>query len=423
MGTAIMMRHHFLLLTLAVSFCAALPTAGLVVPERKVVDFVAYSTSASFIQAMSKSGGTEADCRTFATTTIHHQGEHRGHAKNPGCRRHRSRMPLEGQEEVASTQITVNKAKGDPDNKKGAAATALSAMKTACSTSVAFEVNLDTLQEKECYPYKQESTYINADNACTSATAASTKADLAEDNAKIAVANGQQANEAAVKQAAQLMSSCHCRVQAEQAAAWKAASGSKEANAADWKQAHEVLCTLDKTTTSESTNDEDEASDEAAITDMMLQSGCDYDACPTVSQPTVASGVAEEDCSEESNVPTVLTPAQPPDMCKCTGNSNEYECTGNSDEWKAHCATGQVCDGIDEVKFENLRQIESAICDVNMCKCTGNSNEYECTVTGKGHCAVSEKCDGLVTIENGRNVKSTVVTSDQIASHLCFDKE
>ena len=46
------MRHHFLLLTLAVSFCAALPTADLVVPERKVVDFVAYSTSASFIQAM-----------------------------------------------------------------------------------------------------------------------------------------------------------------------------------------------------------------------------------------------------------------------------------------------------------------------------------------------------------------------------------
>jgi len=404
-----MMRHHFLLLTLAVSFCAALPTADLVVPERKVVDFVAYSTSASFIQAMSKSGGTEADCRTFATTTIATTKESiEAMQKTLDAVDTGAECALEGQEVVASTQITVNKAKGDLDNKKGAAATALSAMKTACSTSVAFEVNLDTLQEKECYPYKQESTYINADNACNSATAASTKADLAEDDAKIAVANGQQANEAAVKQAAQLMSSCHCRVQAEQAKAWKAASGSKEANAADWKQAHEVLCTLDKTTTSESTNDEDEASDEAAITDMMLQSGCDYDACPTVSQPTVASGVAEEDCSGKSNVPTVLAPVQPPDMCKCTGSSNEYECTETG---KAHCATGQVCDGIDEVKFENLRQIESAICDVNMCKCTGNSNEIECTVTGKRHCAVSEKCEG------------SVVTYDQIASNLCFDKE
>merc|ERR1712195_354520 len=288
--TAIMMRHHFLLLTLAVSFCAALPTADLVVPERKVVDFVAYSTSASFIQAMSKSGGTEADCRTFATTTIATTKESiEAMQKTLDAVDTGAECAQEGQEEVASTQITVNKAKGDLDNKKGAAATALSAMKTACSTSVAFEVNLDTLQEKECYPYKQESTYINADNACNSATAASTKADLAEGDAEIAVANGQQANEAAVKQAAQLVSSCHCRVQAEQAAAWK--------------HAHEVLCTLDKTTTSESTNDEDEASDEAALQDMMLQSGCDYDACPTVSQPTVASGVAEEDCSGKSNVP------------------------------------------------------------------------------------------------------------------------
>ena len=358
---------------------------------------------------MSKSGGTEADCRTFATTTIATTKESiEAMQKTLDAVDTGAECAQEGQEVVASTQITVNKAKGDLDNKKGAAATALSAMKTACSTSVAFEVNLDTLQEKECYPYKQESTYINADNACNSATAASTKADLAEDDAKIAVANGQQANEAAVKQAAQLMSSCHCRVQAEQADAWKAASRSKEANAADWNQAHEVLCALDKTTTSESTNDEDETSDEAAIDDTMLQSGCDYDACPTVSQPTVASGVAEEDCSGKSNVPTVLAPVQPPDMCKCTGSSNEYECTETG---KAHCATGQVCDGIDEVKFENLRQIESAICDVNMCKCTGNSNEIECTVTGKRHCAVSEKCEG------------SVVTYDQIASNLCFDKE
>merc|ERR1740130_2635999 len=220
------MRHHFLLLTFAVSFCAALPATDRVVPEREEVDFVAYSTSASFIQAMAKSGGTEEDCRTFATTTIATTKESiEAMQKTLDAVDKGAECAQEGQEMVASTQITVNKAKGDLDNKKGAAATALSAMKTACSTSVAFEVNLDTLQEKECYPYKQESTYINADNACTSATAASTKADLAEDNAKIAVANGQQANEAAVKQAAQLMSSCHCRVQAEQAAAWKAASG------------------------------------------------------------------------------------------------------------------------------------------------------------------------------------------------------
>merc|ERR1712166_831167 len=64
-----MMSHLFLMLTLIASiFCAAFPTIDVVVPEK--IDFFEYSTSASFIQAMKKSGGTEKDCHTFATTTI-----------------------------------------------------------------------------------------------------------------------------------------------------------------------------------------------------------------------------------------------------------------------------------------------------------------------------------------------------------------
>merc|ERR1712166_281218 len=121
------------------------------------------------------------------------------------------------------------------------------------------------------------------------------------------------------------------------------------------------------------------------------------------------SGLEVADYNKAIEWSKLCAPQASLDMCKCTGNSNEYECTKTG---KAHCATGQVCDGI--VKpgttgfiSENLRQIESEICDVNMCKCTGNSNEYECTVTGKGHCAVSEKCDG------------SVVTYDQVASNLC----
>jgi len=158
---------------------------------------------------------------------------------------------------------------------------ALSAKETACTASVAFDVNLDTLTSKECFNYKQESTYTIADGACTSAKSALTKADLAVRSAKTAVANGQKANKDALAQAAQLMSSCHCRVQQEQAAAWNAASSATAANAADWKQAHEVLCAVDKTANE-----------------------CEYDACPTVSQPTVAPGVAEEDCSSFQLVKT-----------------------------------------------------------------------------------------------------------------------
>merc|ERR1712195_469761 len=261
--TAIMMRHHFLLLTFAVSFCAALPATDLVVPEREEVDFVAYSTSASFIQAMAKSGGTEEDCRTFATTTIATTKESvESEQKTLDAVDKGAECAQEGQEMVGSTQGTLNKAQSDLAIKKGAAETALSAKETACTASVAFDVNLDTLTSKECFNYKQESTYTIADGACTSAKSDLTKADLAVSTAKTAVADGQQANEDALAQAAQLMSSCHCRVQQEQAAAWKAASSATAANAADWKQAHEVLCAVDKTAT------------------------CIVPTCPAVTQPT-----------------------------------------------------------------------------------------------------------------------------------------
>merc|ERR1711865_631085 len=60
-----------------------------------------------------------------------------------------------------------------------------------------------------------------------------------------------------------------------------------------------------------------------------------------------------------------------------------------------------VCDGKDEVKFGDLASLEAKLCtlkaSLDMCKCTGNSNEYECTATGKGHCAKSETCDSWPT--------------------------
>merc|ERR1712195_199561 len=204
--TAIMMRHHFLLLTLAVSFCAALPATDLVVPEGEEVDFVAYSTSASFIQAMAKSGGTEEDCRTFATTTIATTKESvESEQKTLDAVDKGAECAQEGQEMVTSTQGTLNKAQSDLAIKKGAAATALSAKETACTASVAFDVDLATLKSKECFNYKQESTYTIADSACTSAKSDLTKADLAVISAKTAVANGQKANKDALAQAAQLM--------------------------------------------------------------------------------------------------------------------------------------------------------------------------------------------------------------------------
>ena len=61
---------RLLILTLAVYSCTATLTTDLVVPEN--LDFTAFSKLAptDFLQAVIQSGGTEADCRAFATTTI-----------------------------------------------------------------------------------------------------------------------------------------------------------------------------------------------------------------------------------------------------------------------------------------------------------------------------------------------------------------
>merc|ERR1712166_864572 len=240
------MMGRYLILTLVAAFCAAVPTTDLVIPEK--VDFDTYPTSTSFIQAMSKSGGTETDCRTFATTTINtikasvksEQGILNAEDTGKDC-------ADEGQGDVANAQGKLAAANKDQLAKQATAGTTLDTKKTACTASVAFIVNLDTLESSECYDTAKEQSYINAKSTCTSATSAMTKADEAVNIAKTTVKDGQQDYDNAVAAAAQLKSACHCRVKKEQAQAWTAASEATAAHAADWKQAHEVICALDPT--------------------------------------------------------------------------------------------------------------------------------------------------------------------------------
>merc|ERR1712166_1599032 len=276
-----MMGRRYLMLTLVAVFCTAVPTTDLVIPEK--IDFAAYSTSTSFIQAMSKSGGTEADCRTFATTTIDtirtdvksEQGILDAGDTGKKC-------ADTGQDVVANAQGKLDAADKDQLAKQGVAATRLNAKKTACTASVAFNVNLDTLESKECYDSTKEQSYINAKSACTSATSAITKADKAVTTAKTTVKDSQREHDDALAQAAQLKSECHCRVQKDQAEAWTAASKTKEDNAADWKQAYEVICALDQKTTS-----------------------CDVPKCPAVEEPTLSNDVSSEDCTQaQTDEPT-----------------------------------------------------------------------------------------------------------------------
>merc|ERR1712166_67173 len=268
------MMGRYLILTLVAAFCAAVPTTDLVIPEK--VDFDTYPTSTSFIQAMSKSGGTETDCRTFATTTINtikasvksEQGILNAEDTGKDC-------ADEGQGDVANAQGKLAAANKDQLAKQATAGTTLDTKKTACTASVAFIVNLDTLESSECYDTAKEQSYINAKSTCTSATSAMTTADEAVTTAKATVKDGQREHDDALAQAAQLKRACHCRVKKEQAEAWTAASEATAAHAADWKQAHEVICALDKKIPCDTVPD-----------------------CPTVTQPTLSKDISSEDCTQ-----------------------------------------------------------------------------------------------------------------------------
>merc|ERR1712166_145534 len=284
------MMGRYLILTLVAAFCAAVPTTDLVIPEK--VDFDTYPTSTSFIQAMSKSGGTETDCRTFATTTINtieasvksEQGILNAEDTGKDC-------ADEGQGDVANAQGKLAAANKDQLAKQATAGTTLDTKKTACTASVAFIVNLDTLESSECYDTAKEQSYINAKSTCTSATSAMTTADEAVTTAKTTVKDGQREHDDALAQAAQLKSACHCRVQRDQAAAWTAASNATAAHAADWKQAHEVACALNSATS------------------------CDIPTLPTVTQPTLAAGVSDAVCNEAPIKAPIETPSK---ECECT---------------------------------------------------------------------------------------------------------
>merc|ERR1711957_556910 len=103
-----MMGQRVFIIALIASFCVALPTTDLVVPEAKDSG----TSGAEFVQSTLKSGGTETQCRTFATDTISsinagvtsEQGTLAAIDTGAGCAQ-------EGQSGVATA--TTNKANAD----------------------------------------------------------------------------------------------------------------------------------------------------------------------------------------------------------------------------------------------------------------------------------------------------------------------
>merc|ERR1712195_430556 len=282
----------FLFTILAVS-CHGLPKiTGEVVPEAQTMllqhtaAFTEMSPTA-FISAMASSGGSETDCRDFATkTTTDISTTVTSTQKMLDDVDTGSSCADMGQDAVRTATAAVTAAKAELETAKTDKATKQSAKEAACSAT--FQVaalNLGSFKnnelKKDCLDISGMVGYTTADAACTTATTISTAADQAVVTATTKVTDAE---------AAKLKSACLCRVNTEQKAAWTAASNTIASHAADWKQAHEIVCALDKTTT------------------------CQYDACPTVTEPTTA--------------PTTGSPCSQHTCCSTLGANCRSGCYG-----------------------------------------------------------------------------------------------
>merc|ERR1712166_528711 len=274
----------------------------------------------AFISAMASSGGTEDDCRSFATetktdisTTVTSTQKMLDDVDTG------SSCAAMGQDALTTATAAVTAAKAELETAKTDKATKQSAKEAACSAT--FEVAALSLTSfksgvlnKACLDISNMAGYTAADAACTSATTISTAADQAVVAATTKVSDAKASLATFVAEASRLMSGCLCRVHKSQIAAWASASTTIASHAADWKQAHEIVCALDKTTT------------------------CQYDACPTVTKPTVANGVASTHCTEAPTTsPTTAPTTAPTTRAPTTGGCSQHTCCSTLG---ANCRSG-----------------------------------------------------------------------------------
>merc|ERR1712086_865867 len=346
-----MMGQRVFIISLMASFCVALPTTDLVVPEAKDSG----TSGAEFVQSTLKSGGTETQCRTFATDTISsinagvtsEQGVLAAIDTGAGCAQ-------EGQSGVATA--TTNKANADAVvvTKTQVVTDATATQATACNAPVTMVVNLPTLAASTCYDYTQEADFLSVQAACDAANTALSQANSA-------LGDAQTSLDAAVAEAARLMSECHCRVQQEQAAAWTAAGTATASHAADWKQAHEVLCALDQTTT------------------------CTVPTCPAVTQPTLAAGVADEVCSAKPS----------------TDDGYQFEtCVQDCSTTSSGIAGNRVCDDVQtNVADPRACSVHCKSLNYNTLDLANDGREHE--KLAQSECTGGEMTSGINSDDNG----------------------
>merc|ERR1712166_194733 len=278
-----------LLIVLAGSYsCAALSSkADAVVPETfGHREAFANLPAADFIQTVSSSGGSEADCERFADDTI-------ADIKATVIEQQRivDEVPngdlcaAEGQKEVIMAKNATETAKTEAEAAEKALNTTETDKARICTAGVDLPtVYLNQLQNS-CFNYEDILAYKVAKGKCKDAKEAVKKATEAAKQAKEDVKAKEDEQEEHETEAQRLKSGCLCDTHQRQTKIQAAQEKATSTHQSEWTRAHEVLCALKQTPE------------------------CDIPPCPTVAQPTLAEGVAEAKealCKEaQADAPTV----------------------------------------------------------------------------------------------------------------------
>merc|ERR1711865_547199 len=222
--------RFYLFIALAVS-CHGLPTtADTVVPERQTMllqhraAFTKMSPTA-FISAMSSSGGSKEDCRTFAdetTKTIKATVTSTQDVLNTidtgsGC-------AALGQDLVQAEETKVAAAKTAAQNAETDVASKTTAKDDAASATFVVTFDLMSTERPNCLDVTGESSYTVVKTAADTAIRELATAKQTLVDAKTAVTAAEAAHAAAVTNAAGLEKECLCRVYTEQTDAWESAA-------------------------------------------------------------------------------------------------------------------------------------------------------------------------------------------------------
>ena len=340
-------------------------------------------SSTEFISTMiSSKDGDAAECQAFATNVISDIGTSVDAEQDlldaidtgSGC-------ASEGQEAVTKAQAALTTAQDNLAKSTADLASALNAKVTTCTAPVVLGVSIRALGFGTCYDYSSDPSVVTARSVCASFKVVLASADKTATTAQTKADDAQTAITDAEAEAARLQKECHCRVSSQQTEGWAGAQRATSTHEVEWKKAHEVLCALHKSSTS-----------------------CVVATLSTLTQPTVADGVNEEQCKEVEEVTSEPTREPISESSVFPGEWRDGKCLAlresqsviqslvlsselTKEEATASCK--KQCDALDNCVYANL-QLGIPTGSTALWPQRGHSNR-KCENTGNDNSIVADR--------------------------------